>query len=218
MDIKKRILFILSGSISAYKTLDIIKNLIVKNFEIEVILTKSGNEFVTPLSISSITKRKVHQNMFSNNKQIRNYMEHIELSRKTDLIVICPASADIIAKLANGYANDLASTTLAASNKKIFLVPSMNKKMWINPANQENIKKLKKRKIEIIGPIEGNLACGEIGIGRMEDVKIIEKKIQKFFNVKKVLKNKKLLITAGPTFESIDPIRYIGNFCFQFFR
>ena len=212
MNIKKRILFILSGSISAYKTLDIIKNLIVKNFEIEVILTKSGNEFITPLSISSITKRKVYQNMFSNNKQIKNYMEHIELSRKTDLIVVCPASANIIAKLANGYANDLASTTLAASNKKIFLVPSMNKKMWTNPANKENIKKLKKRKIEIIGPIKGNLACGEIGIGRMEDVKIIEKKIQNFFNVKKVLKNKKLLITAGPTFESIDPIRYIGNF------
>ena len=139
-------------------------------------------------------------------------MEHIQLSRNSDLIVVCPASANIIAKLANGFADDLASTTLAASNKKIFLVPSMNKKMWTNPANQENVKKLKERKINIIGPIEGNLACGEIGIGRMTNIKKIEKEIEIFFKIKKIIKDKKILITAGPTFEPIDPIRYIGNF------
>jgi len=150
--------------------------------------------------------------MFSKKEEVVNYMEHIQLSRNSDLIVVCPASANIIAKLANGYADDLASTTLAASNKKIFLVPSMNKKMWTNPANQENIKKLKERKIEILGPTEGNLACGEIGIGRMDDIKGIEKKIENFFKTKKIIKGKKLLITAGPTFEPIDPIRYIGNF------
>ena len=211
MRTRKKILFILSGSISAYKTLDLLRNLVKKNFEVETILTKSGREFVSPLSISSITKRKIYQNMFSK-KKIVDHMEHIQLSRNSDLIVVCPASANIIAKLANGFADDLASTTLAASNKKIFLVPSMNKKMWTNPANQENVKKLKERKINIIGPIEGNLACGEIGIGRMTNIKKIEKEIENFLKIKKIIKDKKILITAGPTFEPIDPIRYIGNF------
>ena len=211
MRTRKKILFILSGSISAYKTLNLLRNLVKKNFEVETILTKSGSEFVSPLSISSITKRKIYQNMFSK-KKIVNHMEHIQLSRNSDLIVVCPASANIIAKLANGFADDLASTTLAASNKKIFLVPSMNKKMWTNPANQENVKKLKERKINIIGPIEGNLACGEIGIGRIPNIKKIEKEIEIFFKIKKIIKDKKILITAGPTFEPIDPIRYIGNF------
>ena len=211
MRTRKKILFILSGSISAYKTLNLLRNLVKKNFEVETILTKSGSEFVSPLSISSITKRKIYQNMFSK-KKIVDHMEHIQLSRNSDLIVVCPASANIIAKLANGFADDLASTTLAASNKKIFLVPSMNKKMWTNPANQENVKKLKERKINIIGPIEGNLACGEIGIGRIPNIKKIEKEIEIFFKIKKIIKDKKILITAGPTFEPIDPIRYIGNF------
>ena len=211
MRTKKKILFILCGSISAYKTLDLLRNLVKKNFEVETILTKSGSEFVSPFSISSITKRKIYQNMFSK-KKIVDHMEHIQLSRNSDLIVVCPASANIIAKLANGFADDLASTTLAASNKKIFLVPSMNKKMWTNPANQENVKKLKERKINIIGPTEGNLACGEIGIGRITNIKKIEKEIEIFFKIKKIIKDKKILITAGPTFEPIDPIRYIGNF------
>ena len=211
MRTRKKILFILCGSISSYKTLDLLRNLVKKNFEVETILTKSGSEFVSPLSISSITKRKIYQNMFSK-KKIVDHMEHIQLSRNSDLIVVCPASANIIAKLANGFADDLASTTLAASNKKIFLVPSMNKKMWTNPANQENVKKLKERKINIIGPTEGNLACGEIGIGRMTNIKKIEKEIENFFKIKKIIKDKKILITAGPTFEPIDPIRYIGNF------
>jgi len=211
MRTRKKILFILSGSISAYKTLDLLRNLVKKNFEVETILTKSGSEFISPLSISSITKRKIYQNMFSK-KKIVDHMEHIQLSRDSDLIVVCPASANIIAKLANGFADDLASTTLAASNKKIFLVPSMNKKMWTNPANQENVKKLKERKINIIGPTEGNLACGEIGIGRMINIKKIEKEIKNFFKIKKIIKDKKILVTAGPTLEPIDPIRYIGNF------
>jgi len=211
MRTRKKILFILCGSISSYKTLDLLRNLVKKNFEVETILTKSGSEFVSPLSISSITKRKIYQNMFSK-KKIVDHMEHIQLSRNSDLIVVCPASANIIAKLANGFADDLASTTLAASNKKIFLIPSMNKKMWTNPANQENVKKLKERKINIIGPTEGNLACGEIGIGRMTNIKKIEKEIENFLKIKKIIKDKKILITAGPTFEPIDPIRYIGNF------
>ena len=158
----KKILFIISGSISAYKSLDLIKDLIKKDFSIEVILTKYGKKFVTPLTISSLINKKIHTNTFDEN--IKNDMKHINLSRKTDLILVCPASANIIAKLANGYADDLASTTLAASDKKIFVVPAMNKKMWENKANKENIAKLISRGIKIIGPISGNLACGEIGM------------------------------------------------------
>ena len=207
----KRILFIISGSISAYKCLDLLKDLLKDGFSVEVILTKSGKEFITPLSISSLINKKVHEDTFSK-KGSSGYMKHINLSRNTDLIVVCPASANIIAKLANGYADDLASTTLAAANKKIFVVPSMNKEMWKNLANKKNILDLKNRKIKIIGPNKGLLACGEIGLGKMEDIKIIKEEIQKYFKLKSNLKGKKFLITAGSTIEQIDPIRYISNF------
>ena len=209
---KRKILFIISGSISAYKTLDLLRKFKDENFDIEVILTKSGSQFVTSLSISSLINKRVHTNAFTKEKDAASYMDHINLSRKSDLVVVCPASANIIAKLANGYADDLASTTLAASNKKIFLVPAMNKQMWANQANTENIKKLKKRKISIIGPIKGNLACGEFGLGRMINIEEIEKKIKNFFNNKEKLLGKKILITAGPTIEQIDPVRFISNF------
>ena len=207
----KKILFIISGSISAYKLLDLLKDLVKENFDIEVILTKAGKEFITPLSLTSLLKKEIHTDIFSK-KKYSSYMKHINLTRNSDLIVVAPASANIIAKLANGYADDLASTTLAASNKKIFIVPAMNKKMWENPANKKNIKELKDRGIKVIGPAKGNLACGEIGFGRMENIKIIKKEVKNFFIHKKKLKGKKILITAGPTIETIDPIRYISNF------
>ncbi len=207
----KKILFIISGSISAYKLLDLLKDLIKEKFHLEVILTKSGQKFITPLSVSTLINKKVHTDIFSEEKSI-DHMRHINLTRNSDLIVVCPASANIIAKLANGYADDLASTTLAAANKKIFIVPAMNKKMWENPANKKNIKELKNREIKIIGPTKGNLACGEIGFGRMEEIKIIKNKIKDFFYTKKKIKGKKILVTAGPTIEAIDPIRYISNF------
>ena len=206
----KKILFIISGSISAYKSLDLLKNLKDNNFDIEVILTKSGQEFITPLSLSSLINKKVHTDTFSKNSS--NYMKHITLSRNADLIVVSPASANILAKLANGYADDLASTTLAASNKKIFVVPAMNKRMWENPANKKNIKELKNRGIKLIGPVKGSLACGEVGLGRMQDIEKIKNEIKNFFVLKKSLLKKKILITAGPTIEAIDPIRYISNF------
>ena len=207
----KKILFIISGSISAYKLLDLLKDLIKEKFDIEVIITKSGQEFLTPLSVSSLINKKIHTDIFSKKNSL-SYMKHINLTRNSDLIVVSPASANIIAKLANGYADDLASTTLAASNKKIFIVPAMNKKMWENPANKKNIEELKHRGIKIIGPIKGNLACGETGVGKMENIKIIKNKIKNFFILKKKLKGKKILITAGSTIEAIDPIRYISNF------
>ena len=180
----KKILFIISGSISAYKSLDLLKDLIKEKFHIEVILTKSGQKFLTPLSVSSLINKRTHTDIFSEEKKI-DHMKHINLTRNSDLIVVCPASANIIAKLANGYADDLASTTLAAANKKIFIVPAMNKKMWENPANKKNIKELKNREVKIIGPTKGNLACGEIGFGRMEEIKKIKKKIKHFFYTKK---------------------------------
>ncbi len=207
----KKILFIISGSISAYKSLDLLKDLIKEKFHIEVILTKSGQKFLTPLSISSLINKRTHTDIFSEEKKI-DHMKHINLTRNSDLIVVCPASANIIAKLANGYADDLASTTLAAANKKIFVVPAMNKKMWENPANKKNINELKNREIKIIGPTKGNLACGEIGLGRMEEIKIIKNEIKDFFSKKKNIEGKKILVTAGPTVEAIDPIRYISNF------
>ena len=206
----KKILFIISGSISAYKSLDLLKDLQNKNYGIEVILTNSGQKFITPLSLSSLINKNIHIDIFSEKKN--NYMKHINLSRDSDLIVVSPASANIIAKLANGYADDLASTTLAAANKKIFIVPAMNKQMWGNPANKKNIKVLKKRGVKIIGPASGKLACGEIGMGRMEDIKIIKTEIENYLNSKNKLSGKKILITAGPTIEEIDPIRYISNF------
>jgi len=207
----KKILFIISGSISAYKSLDLLKDLINEKFHIEVILTKSGQKFLTPLSVSSLINKRTHTDIFSDEKTI-DHMKHINLTRNSDLIVVCPASANIIAKLANGYADDLASTTLAAANKKIFVVPAMNKKMWENPANKKNINELKNREIKIIGPTKGNLACGEIGLGRMEEIKIIKNEIKDFFSKKKNIEGKKILVTAGPTVEAIDPIRYISNF------
>ena len=207
----KKILFIISGSISAYKSLDLLKDLIKDKFDINVILTKSGQKFLTPLSLSSLINKEIHTDIFSK-KESADHMKHINLTRNSDLIVVCPASANIIAKLSNGYADDLASTTLAASNKKIFIIPAMNKKMWENPANKKNIKELKLRGIKIIGPIKGSLACGEIGFGRMEDIKIIKKEIKNFFILKKNIKGKKILITAGPTIEPIDPVRYLSNF------
>ena len=207
----KKILFIISGSISAYKSLDLLKDLIKDKFDINVILTKSGQKFLTPLSLSSLINKEIHTDIFSKKESV-DHMKHINLTRNSDLIVVCPASANIIAKLSNGYADDLASTTLAASNKKIFIIPAMNKKMWENPANKKNIKDLKLRGIKIIGPIKGSLACGEIGFGRMEDIKIIKKEIKNFFILKKNIKGKKILITAGPTIEAIDPVRYLSNF------
>jgi len=162
----KKILLIISGSISAYKSLDLLKKLKKDNFSIEVILTSSGKEFIKPSSLELLNKKKIHFQMFDKNK-FNDSMEHINLTRNSNLVIVCPASANLIAKFANGFADDLASTTLAASDKKVFIVPAMNKKMWENPANKENIKKLKLRGTKIIGPTKGNLACGEIGLGKI---------------------------------------------------
>ncbi len=202
----KKILLIISGGIAAYKTLDLIRSLVAQKFEVKTILTKTAEEFVTPLSISSLSKNKVYQNKFDLNEEIE--MDHIALSRWADLILVAPATANILENIANGSANDFVNTVILASNKKIFLAPAMNVKMWENKATQSNISKLKSRDFIFIGPSVGELACGEYGEGRMASLHEIELTIKNHFN-----KNIKLkaLVTAGPTREYIDPVRYISN-------
>lgn len=203
----KKILLIISGGIAAYKTLDLIRNLRSKNYEIKTILTKTAEEFVTPLSISSLSNNKVYLNKFDLNEEIE--MDHIALSRWADLILVAPATANIIENISNGSANDFINTVILASNKKIFLAPAMNVKMWEKDATQINVEKLKKRNFSMIGPSDGLLACGEFGEGRMANVNEIEFTIDNFFIKKDI--NLSAVVTAGPTREYIDPVRYISN-------
>ena len=206
MEKTKKILLIITGGIAAYKILDLIRNFVSQNIEVKTILTKTAEEFVTPLSISSLSKNKVYRNQFDINEEAE--MDHIALSRWADLILIAPATANIMENIANGSANDFINTIVLASNKKIFLAPAMNVKMWENEATQINITKLESRNFILIGPSIGQLACGEYGEGRMASINEIEFTIKNHFN-----KNKKLkaLVTAGPTREYIDPVRYISN-------
>ena len=206
MEKTKKILLIITGGIAAYKILDLIRSFVSQNIEVKTILTKTAEEFVTPLSISSLSKNKVYRNQFDINEEAE--MDHIALSRWADLILIAPATANIMENIANGSANDFINTIVLASNKKIFLAPAMNVKMWENEATQINITKLESRNFILIGPSIGQLACGEYGEGRMASINEIEFTIKNHFN-----KNKKLkaLVTAGPTREYIDPVRYISN-------
>lgn len=206
MEKSKKILLIITGGIAAYKILDLIRSFVSQNIEVKTILTKTAEEFVTPLSISSLSKNKVYRNQFDINEEAE--MDHIALSRWADLILIAPATANIMENIANGSANDFINTIVLASNKKIFLAPAMNVKMWENEATQINITKLESRNFILIGPSIGQLACGEYGEGRMASINEIEFTIKNHFN-----KNKKLkaLVTAGPTREYIDPVRYISN-------
>ena len=206
---KYKILLVISGGISAYKSLELIR--IVKNDgnEIKSILTSGGEKFITPLSVAAISNEKVYQDIFSLKDE--SEMGHIQLSRESDIIVIAPASANIIAKSANGITDDLASTVLLASNKPIIFAPAMNSMMWNNPATQRNIESLRKDNINFIGPEPGDLACGEEGLGRMSEPKDIYKYILSILKNKKKNYNIKALVTAGPTYEPIDPVRFIGN-------
>ena len=206
MEKTKKILLIITGGIAAYKILDLIRSFVSQNIEVKTILTKTAEEFVTPLSISSLSKNKVYRNQFDINEEAE--MDHIALSRWADLILIAPATANIIENIANGSANDFINTIILASNKKTFLAPAMNVKMWENEATQINITKLESRNFILIGPSIGQLACGEYGEGRMASINEIWFTIKNHFN-----KNKKLkaLVTAGPTREYIDPVRYISN-------
>ena len=205
----KKILLIICGGISAYKSLEIIRLLKKNGATIKTILTKSAKEFVTPLSVTSLSQEKVYDELFSHENE--SEMDHISLSRWSDLILVAPATANTISKLSTGSSDDLASTVILASNKDVFLVPAMNVRMWEHPSTRENLKKLINFGYQIIGPEIGDMACGEYGLGKMtEPTEIFNDIKQYFFNIKK---NKKLkaLVTSGPTHEYIDPVRYISN-------
>ena len=205
----KKILLIICGGIAAYKSLETIRILKKEECEIKTILTKSAKEFVTPLSVSSLSQGKVYDDLFSLENE--REMDHIALSRWADLILIEPATANTISKLAKGSSEDLASTVILASNKPIFLVPAMNVRMWEHPSTKENLEILKNYSYKIIGPEIGEMACGEYGEGKMtEPIDIVNRIDDYLFTINK--NNKlKALVTAGPTNEYIDPVRFITN-------
>ena len=207
----KKILLIITGGIAAYKSLELIRLLKNKESKIKTVLTKSGKEFVTPLSITSLTQDKVYEELFDYNNEAE--MDHIALSRWCDVILVAPATANTISKFSYGNAEDLASTLVLASDKKVILVPAMNVRMWMHQATQENVSKLLNYGYLCVGPEIGEMACGEYGEGKMsEPTKIIEF-LNNFFSGQKTISKKKLkaIVTSGPTKEYIDPIRYISN-------
>jgi len=205
----KKILLIICGGIAAYKSLELIRLLKKDGVSIKTILTKSGAEFVTPLSITSLSQSKVYQDLFSIENEAE--MDHISLSRWADLILVAPATANTISKLANGISDDLASTVTLASNKKIFIAPAMNVRMWEHQSTKQNIAKLKDYNYELIGPEIGDMACGEYGEGKMSEPKEIINKLKIYFKNLKIKNKLKAIVTAGPTKEYIDPVRYISN-------
>ena len=207
--LNKKILFIICGGISAYKSLETIRLFKKNGAEIKTILTTSAKEFVTPLSITSLSRGKVYGDLF--NAENEAEMDHISLSRWADVVLIAPATANTISKLAQGTTDDLASTVVLASDKNIYLAPAMNVRMWEHPSTKQNLAKLKNFGYKIIGPEIGEMACGEYGEGKMSDPLIISAKIDDYFFKQKNNKKFKALVTAGPTNEYIDPVRFITN-------
>ena len=205
----KKILFVICGGVSAYKSLETIRLFKKNNAEIKTILTKSAKEFVTPLSIASLSQGKVYDDLF--NVENETEMDHIALSRWADVIVVAPATANTLSKLSQGSSEDLASTVILASNKQVFLAPAMNVRMWEHSSTKNNFKILKSFGYKFIGPVTGDMACGEYGEGKMSDPYDIFNEICSFLFSQ--LKNKKIkaLVTAGPTNEYIDPVRFITN-------
>ena len=207
--LNKKILLIICGGISAYKSLELIRLLKKKGTQIKTILTNSAKQFVTPLSVTALSQEKVYDDLFSLENETE--MDHISLSRWSDVILVAPATANTIAKLSSGSSDDLASTVMLASDKDIFLAPAMNVRMWEHGSTKENITKLKNYGFNLIGPEVGDMACGEFGEGKMSEPEQIIKKIEKYFDSLSKNKKFKALVTAGPTREYIDPVRFITN-------
>tara|TARA_B100000963_G_scaffold79612_1_gene67773 strand:- start:7090 stop:8319 length:1230 start_codon:yes stop_codon:yes gene_type:complete len=207
----KKILIIIGGGIAAYKSLDLIRILKKNNNDVKTILTRSGKEFVTPLSVSTLTKSKTFEDIFDKNAEAE--IDHISLSRWADLILVMPTTANFMTKLSQGKAEDLATTVILASNKDILLVPAMNVRMWIHKATQNNVKTLQDYGYLFIGPEKGEMACGEYGEGKMSSPRQIYTYLENYFSKKNLVEKKKLkaLVTAGPTREYLDPVRYISN-------
>ena len=215
----KRILLIVGGGIAAYKSLDLVRRLRERGMSVRVVLTEAGAQFVTPLSLASLSGQEVHQELFSLTAEAR--MGHIELSRDADLVVIAPATADLLAKAAHGHANDLASTLLLATAKRVLAAPSMNLRMWLHPATQRNVATLRGDGMLFVGPGDGAMACGEFGPGRMSEPLEIVAAVEAAlagdttlplpFAKPGPLAGLRVIVTSGPTHEPIDPVRYIAN-------
>lgn len=207
----KRILLIITGGIAAYKCLELIRRLSERGCMVTPILTKAAKEFITPLSVASLCRTKVYDNLFDLVDEAQ--MGHIELSRAADLLVVAPATADVLAKMASGMANDLATTALLATDKPVLIAPAMNVRMWLHKATQRNLATLRNDGVEIVGPNDGDMACGEFGPGRMAEPEEILEAIERILGStgQRMLAGKKVMVTAGPTHEPIDPVRYIGN-------
>jgi phosphopantothenoylcysteine decarboxylase / phosphopantothenate---cysteine ligase len=222
----KRILLVIGGGIAAYKALDLIRRLRERGARVRAAMTRAAAEFVTPLSVASLTGDKVYDELFSLTDEAE--MGHIELSRDADLLVVAPATADLLAKLANGLANDLASTLLIATDKKVLAAPAMNLRMWLHPATQRNLATLRNDGVLFVGPNDGDMACGEYGPGRMAEPLEIVAAVEAALDgdtaialppgigarpgeANGALSGKRIVVTSGPTHEPIDPVRYIAN-------
>ena len=205
----KRILLIISGGIAAYKSLDLIRRLRERGAAVRCVLTESATQFVTPLSVSALSEDRVYGDLFSLTDEAE--MGHIQLSRDADLLVVAPATTNIMAKMAQGIGEDLATTVLLATDKDVLVAPSMNVRMWEHAATQTNIATLKSRDIRFAGPTEGAMACGEYGEGRMVEPLEIVAAIESYFELSAPLAGRRAIVTSGPTVEAIDPVRYIAN-------
>lgn len=225
MALPKSVLLVITGSIASYKSLELIRLMRAEGIAVTAILSKGGSEFITPLAVSSLTGTKTYTDLFSLTDEIE--MGHIQLSRVADIVLVAPASANILAKMAVGMSDDLATTALLATNKPVIIVPAMNHKMWSHPAIQRNIAQLVKDGVQLIAPTMGDMACGEVGIGRMAEpsaiIEFLRRQSSTTNRQKKEnsgdwrlvasdsLKGRRAIVTSGPTVEAIDPVRYLGN-------
>jgi phosphopantothenoylcysteine decarboxylase/phosphopantothenate--cysteine ligase len=205
----KRILLIISGGIAAYKSLDLIRRLRERGADVRCVLTRAAKEFVTPLSVGTLSKNRVHDELFDLTAE--HEIGHIRLARDCDLVVVAPATANILASMAQGLAGDLATTVLLATDKPVLAAPAMNHVMWASPATVANLSTLRARGVSFVGPESGELAEGEIGIGRMSEPMAILAAIENLLGADAPLRGKRALVTSGPTYEPIDPVRYIAN-------
>lgn len=205
----KTVLLVISGGIAAYKSLELIRALKERGVACRAILTHAGAQFVAPLSVAALSENKVYTDLFSLTDE--SEMGHIRLSRAADLVVVAPATADILAKMAVGLAGDLATTALLATDKAVLCAPAMNVRMWEHPATQANIASLRARGVRFVGPTQGDMACGEWGFGRMAEPEDIADAIEALLGRKQRLKGFRALVTSGPTLEPIDPVRFIAN-------
>ncbi len=205
----KRVLLIVAGGIAAFKSLDLIRRLRERGASVRCVLTEAGAKFVTPLSLQALTEEKVYSDMFSLTDE--SEMGHIQLSRDADLLVVAPATANILARMAAGMADDLAATVLLATDKPVLAAPAMNVRMWTHAATVANVETLKKRGVTFVGPNEGAMACNEFGPGRMSEPLEIVAAIEALLTSEKPLAGRRALVTSGPTREALDPVRYISN-------